>query len=76
MTNIQSEYITPESVGHRYPSLTPRWLARRRWAHLPPSYVKAGKKVLYRISDIEDFLTSATQNTAATPKQGECGHDA
>ena len=55
------EYLTPAAVSERYASLTPRWLARRRWAHLPPSYVKAGKRVLYRRSDLEAFLQSGTQ---------------
>lgn len=56
-----SEYLTPTTVSERYAGLTPRWLARRRWAHLPPNYVKAGKRVLYRKSDLEAFLQSSTQ---------------
>lgn len=55
-----AEYLTPISVAERYPGLTVRWLARRRWEHMPPSYVKAGKRVLYRTSDIERFLADNT----------------
>jgi len=55
------EYLTPARVGECYAGLTVRWLARRRWAHLPPNYVKAGKRVLYRKADLESYLASVTR---------------
>lgn len=61
MSIEQVEYLTPAGVSESYAGLTPRWLARRRWAKLPPSFVKAGKRVLYRRSDIEAFLLSNVQ---------------
>ena len=61
MTTDLSDFLTPETVSSLYPGLTPRWLARRRWEHRPPSYVKAGKRVLYRRSDLEAYLDAATQ---------------
>lgn len=60
MTTNQSDFLTPETVASHYPGLTPRWLARRRWEHRPPAYVKAGKRVLYRRSDLEAYLNDAT----------------
>lgn len=57
----ENKYLTPDVVAEHYAGFSVRWLARRRWAHLPPAYVKAGKRVLYRISDIEDFLSGATR---------------
>lgn len=61
MTTEQSDFLTPETVMFHYPGLTPRWLARRRWEHRPPAYVKAGKRVLYRRSDLEVYLNDATK---------------
>lgn len=60
MIDADDQYLTPDSVQGVYPTLTKRWLARRRWAHLPPTYVKAGKRVLYRRSDLETYLSAAT----------------
>lgn len=61
MSLVDNEYLTPSDVAERYAGLTLRWLSRRRWARLPPSYVKAGKRVLYRRSDLEAFLHANTR---------------
>lgn len=61
MTTDNDEFLAPQSVAALYPGLTPRWLARRRWEHRPPAYVKAGKRVLYRRSDLESYLAGATK---------------
>lgn len=67
-----NQYLTPPAVAERYPGLTVRWLARRRWERVAPSYVKAGKRVLYRISDIEAFLAASTREMTDPPLNG--GH--
>lgn len=64
MNTEQPEFLTAQTVALLYPGLTPRWLARRRWEHRPPDYVKAGKRVLYRRSDLEAYLAGATKRFA------------
>jgi hypothetical protein len=59
---MQPEVLSPEQVGHYYPGLTVRWLSRQRWEHGPLPYIKAGKRVLYRRSDIEQYLLANTIN--------------
>lgn len=61
MTAQHTDFLTPEMVASLYPGLTPRWLARRRWEHLPPAFVKAGRRVLYRRSDLEVYLADSTR---------------
>lgn len=53
-----TEFLTPLMVATAYPWLTVRWLERRRWERRAPSYVKAGRRVLYERGDIEAFLAS------------------
>lgn len=62
LSEISTQYLTPAGVADAYAGLTVRWLARRRWAHLPPSYIKAGKRVLYRRADVEAFLADSTRH--------------
>jgi hypothetical protein len=50
-------YLSPQSVADAFPGLTADRLARWRWAHVGPNYVKAGRTVLYRLCDVEDFLS-------------------
>lgn len=57
---MSSEIYSPEQVGQHYPGLTVRWLARQRWEHGSLRYIKAGKRVLYRRSDIEQYLLANT----------------
>ena len=59
---MQSEVLSPSQVGQYYPGLTVRWLSRQRWEHGSLPYIKAGKKILYRRSDIERYLEDHTVN--------------
>lgn len=44
-------------------------LARRRWAGLPPRYVKLGGRVYYRRPDLEEWIAGNTRE----PAPGENG---
>lgn len=59
---MQSEMLSPDQVGQYYPGLTVRWLSRQRWEHSSLPYIKAGKRILYRRSDIERYLEANTIN--------------
>ena len=39
---------------------TVKGLQQRRWLGKPPTYLKVGRLVRYRISDLEQFLDSCT----------------
>ena len=67
---MQSEVLSPEQVGQYYPGLTVRWLSRQRWEHGPLPYIKAGKRVLYRRSDIEQYLTANTIDRGSAADDG------
>lgn len=47
--------ITPEEFYKRY-GVSVEVLANRRWKKQPPPFYKIGRKVLYRISDVEAFI--------------------
>jgi len=51
--------MTPAMVAEAY-SLSERWLARHRFQRTGPRYIKAGRRILYRRSDIEAYLAEAT----------------
>lgn len=57
---MEQSYLSPEQVGTIYPGLTADRLARWRWAKVGPSYMKAGRQILYRGQDIEAYLASVT----------------
>lgn len=62
---MQSEMLSPDQVGQYYPGLTVRWLSRQRWEHGSLPYIKAGKRILYRRSDIERYLAANTISRGA-----------
>jgi hypothetical protein len=42
---------------------SPKTLQRRRWAGLPPEFVKVGRSVRYRLSAAESFIQMGGINT-------------
>lgn len=62
MTYQQDTYLTPDQVEAEY-RLSRRWLIRQRASRHGPAYIKAGRRVLYRRSDLEAYLASATVST-------------
>ena len=59
MPSGTTQYLTADMVERDYPGLTRRRLARLRSERSAPQYIKTGKLILYRRSDIEAFLASA-----------------
>ncbi len=45
-----------EKEAAEYIGFAVKTLQRRRWAGQPPSYIKAGARVLYDIADLDRFL--------------------
>ena len=57
-------YLT-QSEAAEFLRLSPRTLERHRVAGTGPRFTKAGRRVLYRISEIEDWATERTFTSTA-----------
>ena len=51
---MTSNFLTPKDLATRW-SLAPHTLSQWRWSGVGPQYLKIGKRVLYRLIDIEQF---------------------
>ena len=49
--------------------LSPRTLERWRWERIGPTFLKIGGRVVYRLSDIEDFEQSQVRASVEVPVQ-------
>ena len=57
----QEQLLSETAVAELF-SLTTKFLQKRRWLGLPPKFVKLGKAVRYRKSDIEAYIKSCEVN--------------
>lgn len=53
-----------ESQAAEITGFTVKTLQQRRWLGKPPTYLKVGRLVRYRISDLEKYLDSCTVEAA------------
>lgn len=60
-TNLQT---VGEERASEITGLAVRTLQQRRWLGKPPVYLKVGRLVRYRVSDLEQFLDSCTVEAA------------
>lgn len=51
-----------EHEAARVLGFTVKTLQKRRWLRQPPAYLKVGRKVRYRLSDLQAYLDSCTVN--------------
>ncbi len=63
---MSAPLITPEALAERW-NLTIATLSQWRWNGRGPHYLKIGRRILYRLQDVEDFeecklRSSTTQN--------------
>lgn len=49
-----------ENEAANITGFTVKTLQRRRWLGQPPKFLKVGRKVRYRLSDLQDYLDSCT----------------
>jgi hypothetical protein len=47
---------------------SPKTLQRRRWAGLPPEFVKVGRSVRYRLSAAESFIRTGNRDAPCRPE--------
>lgn len=62
---MQEELITPEILGNRW-GLTPSTLSQWRWNGRGPKFLKIGRRVLYRLEDIESFENKRQHQSTST----------
>ena len=48
--------LLTEGEAARFLSMSEKWLQNQRWMGLEPSYVKIGRSIRYRVSELESFL--------------------
>ena len=58
---------TSQEVEAAYPFLKRGWLERKRCSGGGPPFIRAGKKVGYRRSDIEEWLDQNRRTTTSDP---------
>ncbi len=65
---MENPFINQDKLADRW-HLSPRTLERWRWEKIGPTYLKVGGRVLYRLSDIEQFELENTRslNSDFTP---------
>lgn len=51
---MASHFLTPQNLAERW-SLAPHTLSQWRWSGKGPQYLKLGKRILYRLDDVETF---------------------
>lgn len=62
---MNSDLLTSAELGHRL-GKSPGALAQWRYLGVGPRFIKAGKSVRYRLSDVESWLDQQTrQQTGA-----------
>lgn len=51
---MNKDLMTPETLAERW-NLNPTTLSQWRWNGRGPQYLKLGRRVMYRIQDVEAF---------------------
>jgi len=57
-------FFTPEQLAQRW-NITTRTLSQWRWNGRGPHYAKMSRRILYRISDIEDYEKSKRRRSTS-----------
>ena len=60
--NMEKKYLNPRELAQTF-SLNTGTLANMRTRKIGPPFSKAGKKILYRIQDVEQWLRANTVKT-------------
>lgn len=62
MTTATPQLLTPAELAEQLHS-TPATLAGWRYKGMGPQFIKTGRKVLYRATDVDAWLTEKTQQS-------------
>ena len=64
-----TDLLTTEEAA-RYPRLSPRTLERYRVTGEGPRFLKIGRRVLYRQSDLDEWLKNKSRRSTSDPGPG------
>ena len=53
---MQETSVVDERQAAKYLGLARQSMANRRCKRLPPPYIKIGARIMYKISDLQEFL--------------------
>lgn len=75
---MQTQFLTPDALADRW-NISSHTLSQWRWNGRGPHFLKIGRRVLYRIHDIEDFegrqvRQNTSQITSHANAAGEFNH--
>ena len=60
------KHLNPLELARRW-SMSPRTLERWRWTGEGPRYLKVGKRIVYRLDDIEAFEAVRLHESTGVP---------
>ena len=56
---LRHQYLSPEQVAALLPGVTKNTLAMWRYEHKGPKYYKLGRKVVYALDELEEWLAAS-----------------
>lgn len=56
---LSHEYLSPDQVAALLPGITKGTLAMWRYEHKGPNYYKLGRKVVYALDELEEWIRSS-----------------
>ena len=68
-TAVETEHMTPDELRIYLGGVSLRTLARWRCERTGPAYHKAGKRVLYRRQDVDEWLAQNRMEPVAGPRR-------
>lgn len=66
---LSHHYLSPEQVAELLPGVTKNTLAMWRYEHKGPRYYKLGRKVVYALDEVEEWIAgSGVETPRARPE--------
>lgn len=65
-----SKYLTPKQAANEL-QLSDLTLRKWRWEGKGPQFIKAGRKVIYRLQDIEEWVTNQIRRSTSDTGEAE-----
>ena len=72
MTAMTVKHLNQVELSRRW-SLSPRTLERWRWLRQGPNYLKVGGRIVYRLTDVEDFEAAHLRHVSAASLEQPSG---
>lgn len=53
---FEGDRLLTESEAAKFIGMSNKWLSNQRWMGLGPNYVRIGRSIRYRVSELESFI--------------------